>query len=104
MRLATLKPRLTASVPVRLAAAPAHPQVTARVRGRAGVERRARWLLANPLCIDCEAGGRVTAAAEVDHVVPLWRGGADDETNFASRCCPCHAAKTKREAAERAAG
>jgi 5-methylcytosine-specific restriction enzyme A len=75
---------------------------TNRVRGRAGVDRRARWLSLHPLCVDCQAEGRVGAGDEVDHEVPLWKGGADDESNFATRCKPHHAAKTAREAAERA--
>ena len=66
--------------------------------------RREKWLMANPLCIDCQAEGRVTAGQEVDHVIPLWAGGADDDSNFATRCKGHHAAKTKREAAERAKG
>ena len=61
------------------------------------MERRARWLSDHPLCEDCEEAGRVTAAEEVDHVVPLSEGGADDESNFASRCKRCHAAKTARD-------
>lgn len=60
--------------------------------------------MANPLCIDCKARGEVRQADEVDHEVPLWAGGADDESNFASRCKPDHAAKTGREAAARARG
>ena len=63
---------------------------------------RKRWLMVNPLCCDCKAEGRVMQADEVDHVIPLWAGGADDDTNYASRCKAHHAVKTKREAADRA--
>lgn len=31
---------------------------TPRQRGRKWMGRRERWLMANPLCIDCTAGGR----------------------------------------------
>lgn len=98
MRLTTLKPRLSAlgqSLPT--------IQPTERLRGRAGVNRRARWLALHPLCVDCEAEDRVGAGEEVDHEIPLWKGGADDESNFATRCKVHHAAKTEREATERAA-
>lgn len=43
------------------------------------------------------------AAYQVDHTVPLWSGGADDpDTNATAMCANCHAAKTQREAIERA--
>lgn len=99
-KLQTLKPRLQVMKP-RLA--PSQSE-TPRLRGRAGVERRARWLREHPLCEHCEAANRVTAATEVDHRVPLWKGGADDESNFSSTCHDCHAAKTGKEATERASG
>lgn len=77
---------------------------TPRTRGRKLQRTRIAWLNEHTLCCMCEQEGRVSQAQEVDHVVPLWRGGADDETNFASLCIPHHKAKTKREAAERARG
>jgi 5-methylcytosine-specific restriction protein A len=43
----------------------------------------------------------VAAAQEVDHVVPLWDGGADDETNYQSLCVECHKVKTAAEAGGR---
>lgn len=55
----------------------------------------------HPLCVHCQRSGRVSVAAEVDHIVPLHQGGADDETNLQSLCAPCHQAKTAREAAGR---
>jgi 5-methylcytosine-specific restriction protein A len=58
----------------------------------------------NPLCCHCQAEGRVAQGQEVDHIVPLWAGGEDDETNYQTLCKPHHAAKTAREAGERARG
>lgn len=75
---------------------------TPRTRGRKWVNRRKDWLMSHPLCCDCQAEGLIRQADEVDHDVPLWKGGADDESNFKSRCKEHHAAKTAREAAERA--
>lgn len=82
----------------------AKPVEVPRLRGRAAVGRRARWLEEHPLCCQCEADGRTTAATVVDHITPLWKGGADDyEANGQSLCKPHHDAKTAQEAAERAA-
>jgi 5-methylcytosine-specific restriction endonuclease McrA len=75
-----------------------------RLRGRAAVDRRARWLRLNPLCADCLAEGKTRAGDEVDHEVPLWMGGPDSEINFTTRCKDHHAAKTAREAAQRSGG
>ncbi|MCZ2288563.1 MAG: HNH endonuclease [Anaerolineales bacterium] len=33
-------------------------------------------------------------ATMVDHIVPLRRGGRDDETNYQSLCVSCHNVKT----------
>jgi 5-methylcytosine-specific restriction protein A len=53
----------------------------------------------------CEQEGRVTAADVVDHVIPLWEGGKDSDSNLQSLCqTPHHDAKSKAEAAERARG
>jgi 5-methylcytosine-specific restriction enzyme A len=41
-------------------------------------------------------------AAQVDHATPLWLGGTDALKNQRVLCAPCHKAKTKREAAQRA--
>lgn len=66
--------------------------------------RRAKWLDAHPLCVECERAGRVTAGSAVDHIIPLWKGGADDyEANGQTLCEACHDTKTAQEAKERAA-
>ena len=57
------------------------------------------WLLAHPLCAQCERQGRVTAGVEVDHIIP-HRGDQDlfwDSENWQSLCKPCHSRKTARE-------
>lgn len=102
MKLQTLRPRLATlqSAMPALNAQSTHE----RVRGRAAVSRRAKWLRENPLCIDCEALDRVTAAEEVDHEIPLHANGLDDESNFSSRCKDHHALKSAWEAKCRAKG
>jgi 5-methylcytosine-specific restriction enzyme A len=101
-RLAMLKPRVQ-TLPGRVPMAQQATGFTStpRMRGRRWVERRARWLRAHPMCTTCEAQGRLSVATEVDHVIPLWKGGADDEDNYQSQCKPCHAIKSAREASER---
>ena len=97
-RLKTIKPRLATHNAQRVKTLDIRPGATPRTRGRAWMEARARWLRKHPLCIHCMAQDRTTAADEVDHVIPLWMGGRDDETNYQSLCKACHAEKTAAEA------
>lgn len=55
------------------------------------------------MCCQCLAGGLFVLAEEVDHKVPVWEGGTDDDGNLQAICKPCHKAKSAREAARRAA-
>jgi 5-methylcytosine-specific restriction endonuclease McrA len=48
------------------------------------------------ICHICGQGG----ATEVDHVVPLARGGSDTMDNLRPAHRHCHQAKTRREATE----
>jgi 5-methylcytosine-specific restriction protein A len=98
--VSTLKPRVQTLRLSRIAEAP-RAGSTPRMSGEAQVKRRLRWLNANPLCVKCNSVGRTAAAEQVDHVIPLSNGGADDESNFQSLCVPCHKEKTAREQAER---
>lgn len=42
--------------------------------------------------------GRYRPASEVDHVVPKFEHGTDDDDNLQSICKPCHTDKTQAEA------
>jgi len=68
--------------------------------------RRRVWLRDGAHCVDCGALVDITPgteqAFELDHEVPLWAGGLDDDSNRRCRCIACHAEKTAREAGERA--
>ena len=98
MKLKSLKPRIA-----NLDTQRAPSLSTDRLRGRAAVDRRAEWLSRFPLCAHCDAVNVVTLGTVVDHIVPLWKGGADDyETNAQTLCTPHHDIKTASEAAERA--
>jgi 5-methylcytosine-specific restriction enzyme A len=65
-----------------------------RIQGRAGVALRERRLANEPLCAECLKAKRVTAATTVDHIIPLYQGGLDIDTNCQSLCDPCHDRKT----------
>ena len=62
--------------------------------GRAWQKLRARWLQDRPLCVHCEAKGRVTKATTLDHIRPRSQGGTEDETNLQGLCDRCHNIKS----------
>lgn len=70
----------------------------------------ARWkrlrrhiLNQGPLCVACEAKGRVVAAHAIDHIVPVQDAPerAYDEDNLQPLCHACHNAKTFGEITQR---
>lgn len=46
-------------------------------------------------------GATLPPSYQIDHIEPLWRGGADREANLQALCPNCHASKTHRESIER---
>jgi 5-methylcytosine-specific restriction protein A len=68
-----------------------------RLRGRPLQRRNKRFLQENPLCVMCESNRRVSAAEEVDHIIPLHKGGADEWWNLQGLCRECHAKKTSKD-------
>lgn len=118
MKLKTLKPRI-ATVGSRLATLSTNPNATPRQRGRGWMDRRERLLSAKPWCAMCirkagihasdledvmrkceEQGIAFPFAAEVDHVVPLHKGGPDTDENTQNLCVPCHLEKTKTDVSQ----
>lgn len=97
----SLKPRVGV---VDLRRAPSLTTRTQRMTGRPLQRRNRLFLAAHPLCVNCEAACRVTAACEVDHITPLHLGGVDGEPNLQGLCEDCHEAKSKAEAAARGGG
>lgn len=75
------------------------PDAPKRVTGRRLQQAREALFRAKPLCVMCQADGRVTLATERDHRVPLAEGGTDDPENIQGLCKDHHRQKTKREAA-----
>ena len=60
---------------------------------------REAYLLAHPLCVDCQKADKVRPATEVDHIIP-HQGDQElfwDESNWQGLCKPHHSEKTARE-------
>jgi len=67
--------------------------------GRRWQQARRRWLVQHPLCVMCQAAGRVVPATVVDHIIP-HRGAARlfwDRENWQSLCERHHNAKSAME-------
>jgi 5-methylcytosine-specific restriction endonuclease McrA len=48
--------------------------------------------------VHCDAKGRVTPATELDHIIPLHKGGEDnDPDNWQGLCAECHKDKTAQD-------
>lgn len=68
-----------------------------RTRGRALQRLRADLFDRYPLCVLCLQQGRHRPSVIRDHIVPLFEGGQDTETNVQALCQECSDAKTIRE-------
>ena len=75
----------------------AKPRPVKRMTGRPLQRARAALFARSPLCEPCKAEGRITAATQRDHKVPLAEGGADDPSNEQAICDACHDVKSKAE-------
>ncbi|WP_108262550.1 HNH endonuclease signature motif containing protein [Mangrovicoccus ximenensis] len=70
-----------------------------KLYSRAWRKASAAFLAKHPTCRDCAGLGLVTAATEVDHIVP-HRGDRAlfwDRRNWQPLCKPCHSRKTAAE-------
>lgn len=95
-KLQTLKPRLQTLNTSRVQPAKA----VERKRGSAGVRDRHRIRERDcDLCRNCQHFGKA-----VDHDIPLWAGGSDEDSNKGVLCDPCHSAKTDLELKQRTVG
>lgn len=70
---------------------------TARVRGRSNQRRRSIYFARYPLCVKCKDRGLITVARQIDHIIPLCKGGSDEMDNWQGLCIPCHEAKTRED-------
>lgn len=88
-------------------AKPATTKALKRTAGKAWMTHRERILRRDHgrcQCAECKAKGRILIATEVDHRVPLWEGGSDDDSNLQAINADCHKRKTAEEAQRRAGG
>ncbi|WP_041313997.1 HNH endonuclease [Heliomicrobium modesticaldum] len=58
---------------------------------------RDRYIAEHPLCEECQKAGRLTPAEEVHHIIPLSKGGTNEDGNLMSLCTSCHSAITAKE-------
>lgn len=72
-------------------------QKTKRIRGMTLQNIRRAHFRKHPLCVVCLASGHVTMANELDHIVPLHKGGTDTPDNRQSLCFEHHLEKSKTE-------
>jgi 5-methylcytosine-specific restriction endonuclease McrA len=102
-KLQTLTPRL-GKAPTRLATVASDSwrsgrTSTARGYGYRWQRAREQHLAQHPLCVMCQAEGRVTAATVVDHITP-HRGNEAlfwDRSNWQSLCASHHSGEKQRE-------
>ena len=58
---------------------------------------RKKYISSHPLCEKCKDDKMLTPASEVHHIIPLSRGGTNDENNLMSLCKSCHSKITAKE-------
>jgi 5-methylcytosine-specific restriction protein A len=101
VRLTTLRPRLATIATQRIPTLTTQ-EAGARPAGRSWQKTRERIQARDgSLCADCGLLWRANLD-HVDHEIPRWKGGSDEDGNLKLRCWKCHKAKSDREAAERA--
>ena len=68
-----------------------------RLAGRRLQRIRRLKALESPLCPVCEAKGIVRPWTQLDHTIPLEKGGSNQWSNLVGLCTDCHADKTARD-------
>lgn len=93
-RVDVIKPRVLVSLP-----STDNPRYGQGRGGRPWRRLRAKVLKRDGgLCQPCHRRNELTLAKEVDHIIPEFEGGSNDESNLQSICIACHKAKTQQEA------
>ena len=68
-----------------------------RQRGRKLQAIRLRHFRDNPLCVMCEAQGRVRIWTILDHIIPVYKDGPDTPDNKQGLCDECNRIKTAQD-------
>ncbi|WP_448680005.1 HNH endonuclease [Pseudomonas nicosulfuronedens] len=106
-RLTTIKPRVQMSGGRPMAQADANSWRSGKNANERGYtyqwqQARERYFAKHPLCVHCQANGKVVVATDLDHKVP-HRGNESlfwDESNWQGLCKSCHSVKTQQETAQ----
>jgi len=80
---------------------PSDPAGKRLAGGSLRVMRRRVHAEQDGLCAECVRRGELGLAEELDHVIPLSRGGSNARSNFEYLCKRHHDEKTDREAGRR---
>ena len=72
------------------------PRIARSEPERRKIAQRQNWNCASDTC---NLAGKLEAY-DLDHVVPLWKGGEDTEDNLQALCPACHRIKTDKERLE----
>jgi len=92
-KINTLKPRI-ATISTKVGSPAAVPRIVGREHGRI----RLRILVRDgAACVKCGCGLNL----EIDHLVPLHRGGQESDANRQTLCVDCHKIKSEKEEKER---
>ena len=51
----------------------------------------------NGLCQTCKRSGKLTLAEQVDHIVPVSKGGGNEDVNLEGICSSCHRDKSRAD-------
>ena len=100
MKLARLQSRIPTLKSQRVSVSQSHRTRERRVTGRKLQRRRLEIWTANPTCAMCGRHTMFPNGFELDHIVPLFKGGEDTESNCQILCNGpdgCHERKTKQE-------
>jgi 5-methylcytosine-specific restriction protein A len=74
---------------------------SARIRGRALQSRRLSVWRTNPRCVKCHRLTRYPDGFELDHIIPLFKGGKDTQESCQLLCKGCHSIKTAQDMGHR---
>ncbi len=99
-KLAKLTPRLLAQHKQQRV-----PIISVQRRTGSWLQQQRRELFRrHPLCVGYKVSAdHIAEAVHRDHIVPLWEGGVDHESNTQGLCDECHTRKSGDEAARRGA-
>lgn len=93
-RLKILKPRIAV---LKTTTVKPLDAATRRVTGSQRQKRRFSIWKEDPHCASCRRLVGYPDGFELDHIIPLFKGGADTVENCQVLCTECHKAKTREE-------